>query len=58
MASGYIVKRFRLNCQNTLKMCIVMVVFCLVLTPMFLVYCDHSPLVGLETSYPGQRLGK
>lgn len=52
LLSRYVIKRFRLTCPSTLKFCIAMVVFALVLSPMFLVYCDHSPLVGVETLYP------
>jgi sodium-independent organic anion transporter len=54
MSSGYIIKRFRLSCPATLKFSIAMVIFALVLSPMFLVYCSHSPLIGVETRYPNE----
>uniref|UniRef100_A0A0N5ABZ2 Solute carrier organic anion transporter family member n=1 Tax=Syphacia muris TaxID=451379 RepID=A0A0N5ABZ2_9BILA len=50
--SGFIVQRFRLSCVKTLKFCISLLFFSLLLSPMYLVYCDHDQLAGIETPYP------
>ncbi|VDN07111.1 unnamed protein product [Thelazia callipaeda] len=51
MFSGFIVQRFRLSCVKTLKFCIMLLMCTLVLSPMYLVYCDHDPLAGIEEYY-------
>ncbi|VDP12890.1 unnamed protein product [Onchocerca flexuosa] len=51
MFSGFIIQRFRLSCVKTLKFCIVLLMCTLVLSPMYLVYCDHDPLAGIEEFY-------
>lgn len=56
LMSGYIVKRFELNVQRTMKFCISVCLFSLVLTPMFLVYCEPMQLVGVQTHYPSEPL--
>lgn len=50
--SGFIVQRFRLSCVKTLKFSITLFFFSLLLSPMYLVYCDHDQLAGIETHYP------
>ncbi|KAK6059975.1 sodium-independent organic anion transporter, partial [Cooperia oncophora] len=52
MISGFIVQYFRLNCVTTLKLAVGLLFVSLVLTPMYLIYCPHDPLVGVETTYP------
>ncbi|KAK6760121.1 hypothetical protein RB195_021581 [Necator americanus] len=52
MISGFIVQYFRLNCVTTLKLSVGLLFFSLILTPMYLIYCPHDPLVGVETTYP------
>ncbi|VDO90583.1 unnamed protein product [Heligmosomoides polygyrus] len=52
MISGFIVQHFRLNSVTTLKLAVGLLFFSLVLTPMYLIYCPHDPLVGVETTYP------
>uniref|UniRef100_A0A7E4UYT0 Solute carrier organic anion transporter family member n=1 Tax=Panagrellus redivivus TaxID=6233 RepID=A0A7E4UYT0_PANRE len=52
MLSGFVIQRFRLSCVHTIKFCIALLVASLVFTPMYFVYCDHDPLVGIETDYP------
>ncbi|EJD76399.1 organic anion transporter [Loa loa] len=51
MFSGFIVQRFRLSCVKTLKFCIALLMCTLILSPMYLVYCDHDPLAGIEEHY-------
>ncbi|VBB26707.1 unnamed protein product [Acanthocheilonema viteae] len=51
MFSGFVVQRFRLSCVKTLKFCIALLMCTLVLSPMYLVYCDHDPLAGIEEHY-------
>ncbi|GMR30135.1 hypothetical protein PMAYCL1PPCAC_00330, partial [Pristionchus mayeri] len=53
MLSGFIVQHFRLSCVKTLKFSIGLLLMSLLLTPMYLIYCDHDPLVGMEKHYPG-----
>ncbi|CAJ0959416.1 unnamed protein product, partial [Mesorhabditis belari] len=55
MLSGFIVQQFRLSCVKTLKFSIALLFFSLLLTPMYLIYCDHDPLVGVEEHYPGSQ---
>lgn len=50
--SGFIVQRFRLSCVKKLKFCIALLLFSLILSPMYLVYCDHDQLAGIEAQYP------
>ncbi|VDO35279.1 unnamed protein product, partial [Haemonchus placei] len=45
MISGFIVQYFRLNCVTTLKLAVGLLFVSLVLTPMYLIYCPHDPLV-------------
>ncbi|KAE9416030.1 hypothetical protein Angca_008559 [Angiostrongylus cantonensis] len=52
MISGFIVQYFRLNCVTTLKLSVGLLFLSLILTPMYLIYCPHDPLVGVETTYP------
>uniref|UniRef100_A0A158PJS0 Solute carrier organic anion transporter family member n=1 Tax=Angiostrongylus costaricensis TaxID=334426 RepID=A0A158PJS0_ANGCS len=52
MISGFIVQYFRLNCVTTLKLSVGLLFLSLLLTPMYLIYCPHDPLVGVETTYP------
>ncbi|CAI4224078.1 unnamed protein product [Auanema sp. JU1783] len=52
MLSGYIVQYFRLNCVKTLKLAIGLLFISLMLTPMYLIYCPHDSLVGVQTDYP------
>ncbi|VDM74459.1 unnamed protein product [Strongylus vulgaris] len=52
MISGFIVQYFRLNCVTTLKLAVGLLFFSLILTPMYLIYCPHDPLIGVETTYP------
>lgn len=49
--SGFIVQRFRLSCVSTLKFCIALLMCTLLLSPMYLVYCHHDPLAGVEVFY-------
>ncbi|KAK6114227.1 Organic Anion Transporter Polypeptide (OATP) family protein [Brugia pahangi] len=51
MFSGFIIQRFRLGCVKTLKFCIALLMCTLILSPMYLVYCDHDPLAGIEEHY-------
>ncbi|MCP9264893.1 Solute carrier organic anion transporter family member [Dirofilaria immitis] len=51
MFSGFIIQRFRLSCVKTLKFCIALLMCTLILSPMYLVYCDHDPLAGIEEHY-------
>uniref|UniRef100_A0A8R1TPU4 Solute carrier organic anion transporter family member n=1 Tax=Onchocerca volvulus TaxID=6282 RepID=A0A8R1TPU4_ONCVO len=51
MFSGFIIQRFRLSCVKTLKFCIALLMCTLILSPMYLVYCDHDPLAGIEEYY-------
>ncbi|CAJ0583631.1 unnamed protein product, partial [Mesorhabditis spiculigera] len=53
MVSGFIVQHFRLSCCQTIKFSICLLALSLLLTPMYLIYCDHDPLVGVEQHYPG-----
>uniref|UniRef100_A0A1I7XVA3 Solute carrier organic anion transporter family member n=1 Tax=Heterorhabditis bacteriophora TaxID=37862 RepID=A0A1I7XVA3_HETBA len=52
MLSGYIVQYFRLNCVKKLKLAVSLLFVSLLLTPMYLIYCPHDPLVGVDSSYP------
>lgn len=52
MASGFLVKYFAMSCEKTMKFSIMFLIMSLILSPMYLIYCDHSPVVGVETSYP------
>jgi hypothetical protein len=52
MFSGFLVQHFRMTCRKTLQLCVAMVVLSLILSPMYLIYCDHDKLVGIETNYP------
>lgn len=49
--SGFIVQHFRLSCVKTLKFSIALLLCSLCLSPMYLVYCDHDHLAGVETYY-------
>ncbi|KHN74701.1 Solute carrier organic anion transporter family member 4C1 [Toxocara canis] len=51
MFSGFVVQRFRLSCVKTLKFCIALLMCSLLLSPMYLIYCDHDQLAGIETHY-------
>lgn len=51
MFSGFVVQRFRLSCMKTLKFCIGLLLCSLLLSPMYLIYCDHDPLAGIEEHY-------
>ncbi|VDK78373.1 unnamed protein product [Litomosoides sigmodontis] len=51
MFSGFVVQRFHLSCVKTLKFCIALLMCTLILSPMYLVYCDHDPLAGIEEHY-------
>ncbi|MFH4976664.1 hypothetical protein AB6A40_003373 [Gnathostoma spinigerum] len=51
MFSGFVVQRFRLSCVKTLKFCIALLMCSLLLSPMYLIYCDHVHLAGIETLY-------
>uniref|UniRef100_A0A914VA58 Solute carrier organic anion transporter family member n=1 Tax=Plectus sambesii TaxID=2011161 RepID=A0A914VA58_9BILA len=52
MFSGFLVQHFRLTCRKTLQLCVAMIVLTLIMSPMYLIYCDHDKLVGIETGYP------
>ncbi|KHJ85994.1 organic Anion Transporter Polypeptide family protein, partial [Oesophagostomum dentatum] len=56
MISGFIVQYFRLNCVTTLKLSVGLLFFSLILTPMYLIYCPHDPLIGVETTYPDRNI--
>ena len=50
--SGIIIHKYRMSPQRTLQYCIALVLCSLLLSPMYLIYCDHDRLVGLERHYP------
>ncbi|CAB3400992.1 unnamed protein product [Caenorhabditis bovis] len=52
MVTGYIVNYFRLNSVKMLKFAIALLLLSLMLTPMYLIYCPHDPLVGVDYNYP------
>ena len=54
ICSGVIIQKFSLNCVKTLKLAIGLLLISLILTPMYLIYCPHDPLVGVDSSYPDQ----
>uniref|UniRef100_A0A915AIU1 Solute carrier organic anion transporter family member n=2 Tax=Parascaris univalens TaxID=6257 RepID=A0A915AIU1_PARUN len=56
MFSGFVVQRFRLSCVKTLKFCIALLMCSLLLSPMYLIYCDHDHLAGIETHYEVDKL--
>uniref|UniRef100_A0A915JSV0 NADH dehydrogenase subunit 5 n=1 Tax=Romanomermis culicivorax TaxID=13658 RepID=A0A915JSV0_ROMCU len=51
LSSGYIIKRYALNCTKSIKYCIIASVLATILSPMFLVSCPAHDLVGVTTSY-------
>lgn len=51
MFSGFVIQRFRLSCVKTLKFCIALLMCSLLLSPMYLIYCDHDTLAGIESHY-------
>ncbi|VDN60463.1 unnamed protein product [Dracunculus medinensis] len=51
MFSGFVIQRFRLSCVKTLKFCIALLMCSLLLSPMYLIYCDHDTLAGIESYY-------
>ncbi|TKR73690.1 hypothetical protein L596_020973 [Steinernema carpocapsae] len=52
MFSGFVVQHFRLSCAKTVKFCIGLLMISLCLSPMYLIYCDHVQLAGIESHYP------
>uniref|UniRef100_A0A1I7YCS9 Solute carrier organic anion transporter family member n=2 Tax=Steinernema glaseri TaxID=37863 RepID=A0A1I7YCS9_9BILA len=50
MFSGFVVQHFR--CAKTIKFCIALLTVSLFLSPMYLIYCDHVELAGVESHYP------
>lgn len=51
MMSGYVIQKFRLSCVRTIQFCIMLIFLSFCITPMYFIYCDHDPLVGIEAKY-------
>ncbi|CAO4384955.1 unnamed protein product [Caenorhabditis nigoni] len=52
MVTGGIVNHFRLNSSKMLKFAIGLIFLSLLFSPMYLIYCPHAPLVGVDSEYP------
>ncbi|CAI5456009.1 unnamed protein product [Caenorhabditis angaria] len=52
MVTGYIVNYFRFNSLKMLKFAIGLLLLSLSFTPMYLIYCPHHPLIGVDSPYP------
>ncbi|CAD6187233.1 unnamed protein product [Caenorhabditis auriculariae] len=52
MFAGYVVNKFKLNCVKMLRFAIGLLVLSLLLTPMYMIYCPHDSLIGVDSEYP------
>uniref|UniRef100_A0A8R1DZ66 Solute carrier organic anion transporter family member n=1 Tax=Caenorhabditis japonica TaxID=281687 RepID=A0A8R1DZ66_CAEJA len=52
MITGGIVNHFRLNSSKMLKFAIGLIFLSLLFSPMYLIYCPHAPMVGVDSEYP------